>query len=190
MLQLLGIISGVIAVGSYLPYIKDTLGLTTKPERASWLIWSVLATIAFSSQLAEGATTSLWFTALDTLGALAIFILSIKYGVGGLTRRDISALIIAGIGLILWYLTRHASIALFITILIDASGAYLTVIKAYQDPGSETMSMWALVSVAAILAMFSVGSFNLILLTYPFYIFLANFSVAVAILLGRAKGKR
>lgn len=190
MLQFLGLASGVLVGFSYLPYLKDIFLHTTKPERASWLIWSVLGSIAFFSQLAEGASWSLWLTALDTLGVFLIFILSIKYGVGGLKRRDIIALIVAGIGLVLWYITRHAAIALYITILIDVAGASLTVIKAYEDPGSETLTTWLVIAAAGILGMLSVGTFNFVLLSYPFYIFLANFSVAIAILLGRARQAR
>jgi hypothetical protein len=185
MLQTLGLLSGVLSGVSYLPYLRDIFRHTTKPERASWLIWSVLGSIAFFSQLAEGATWSLWLTGIDTLGVLVIFLLSIRFGVGGLTRRDIIALIAAGIGLMLWYFTRHAAIALLMTMFIDAAGAYLTVVKSYEDPGSETLSTWLIVSIAAVLGMLAVGQFNLILLSYPLYIFLANFSVVVAILLGR-----
>lgn len=185
MLQFLGILSGVLSGGSYPPYIRDIFRHTTKPERASWLIWLALGSIAFFSQFAEGATWSLWLTGLDTLGVLIIFILSIEYGVGGLNKRDIIALIAAGIGLFLWYLTRHAAIALLITIFIDMTGAYLTVVKAFDDPGSETLSTWLIIATAGILGMLSVGKFDLVLLVYPFYIFLANFAVAVAILLGR-----
>lgn len=40
---------------------------------------------------------------------------------------------------------------------------------------------------ASIFGMLAVGSFNLILLLYPFYLVLANYSVATAIILGRGK---
>ena len=64
MFQFLGLLSGVLSGGSYIPYLRDIFRHTTKPERASWLIWAVLGSIAFFSQLAEGATWSLWLTGL------------------------------------------------------------------------------------------------------------------------------
>jgi hypothetical protein len=189
MLQTIGIISGLIAGVAYLPYVRDILKGDAKPERASWFIWVVLASIAFFSQLAQGATGSLWFTGLDSIGALIVFFLALKYGLGGFTRRDKVALVAAGVGLVLWYLTRHAAIALLTTIIIDASGTALTVIKTYEDPSTETYTMWALVTVAGILAMISVGRFNLVLLIYPFYIFLANLVVVLAKFAGtKSKG--
>lgn len=187
MLQILGVASGILGGICYFPYIKDIFKRTTKPERASWLIWTILGLIAFFSQMAEGAAWSLFLTGFDTIGVVAIFILSIKYGVGGVTRRDVAALIAAGIGLMLWYVTSHAVLALLIIILIDAIGTCLTVIKAYKDPESETISMWLLVAIAGVLGAFSVGTLDPILLTYPIYIFLANIAVVGAIHLGKIK---
>jgi hypothetical protein len=187
MFQYFGIASGIITGLSSVPYIRDILRHKTKPERASWFIWSILGAIAFFSQMAEGATDSLWLTGIDSLGVLITFLLAIKYGVGGFNRRDILALIVAGIGLLLWFFTHQAAVALFIIICIDLSGTILTVAKSYTDPESETLTTWIIMSVAGILAMISVGEFNPILLIYPLYIFLANFAVVVAMLLGRAK---
>lgn len=180
MLELIGTLSGILAAISYLPYTRDILGRKAKPERASWLIWSFLAGIAFFSQLSKGATNSLWFAGLDSLGAFIIFCLSIKYGVGGLTRQDIRALAAAGIGLVLWYVSHDAIYALLITIVIDAIGTSLTVMKTYGDPSTETYPMWLIVCAASILATISIGKFDPVLIAYPLYIFGANFAVVIA----------
>lgn len=47
MSQFLGLVSGLVSIICYLPYIRDILKKTTKPERASWLIWTALGSIAF-----------------------------------------------------------------------------------------------------------------------------------------------
>lgn len=185
--QYFGLAAGVITFLSYFPYLKDVIRHDAKPERASWFIWIVLGSIAFFSQLAEGAKPSLWLVGMDTLGGLVTFIFALIYGYGGLSKRDIVALIIAGFGLILWYFTRHAAIALIITILIDSIGTFLTIVKTYEDPNSETPTLWFCVAFAGILAMLSVDKFSPVILLYPFYIFLANFSVLIAMFLGKRK---
>lgn len=144
MLQILGILSGIVSVACYIPYVRDILLKTTKPERASWLIFTVLGSIAFFSQLAKGASNSLWMTGVQTFGVALVFAMSIKFGTGGLTSRDIKALLIALIGLIIWFFTKEAAWALLISIVIDAAGALLTILKAYEDPESETLSTWFL----------------------------------------------
>lgn len=180
MLQILGILSGIIGAIAVVPYIIDIFKGTTRPQRATWLIWTVLGGIAFFSQLAKGATDSLWMTGIQTLAVIVVFLLSIKYGEGGLSSRDIKALIIAGIGLILWFFTKEATFALYFVILVDGAGALLTIIKAHEDPSGETMSTWFISGLSGLMAAFSVGSWDLILLSYPIYIWLINWAVVVA----------
>lgn len=187
MLQAFGLASGLLYILAFFPYIRDILQLKTKPQRASWLIWSVLVSVAFFSQLAKGATDSLWVTGVGAIGVILVFFLSLKFGVGGLGKRDTVALAGAAAGLVLWYFTGEAATALFIVIGVNGIGVLLTVLKAYQDPGSETMVAWALGGIAGVFAMLAVGKIDLVLLSYPIYISLANFSVAAAIVLGRKR---
>lgn len=187
MLKIVGIVSGLVMMGASVPYVIDILKKKTKPERASWLIWTILGTIAFFSQMAEGATNSLWMNGLDTFAVITIFVLSLRYGVGGLVKRDIAAMILAGVGPILWYFTKEASVALYIVLAIDITGQVLTLIKSYEDPESETLISWILFGVAGLLSAISVGEWNFVLLIYPLYICLANWSVVVAMILGKRK---
>ncbi len=144
MLQIFGYLSAVLSIVMVIPYIIDIYKKETKPERASWLIWTVLGIIAFASQLAKGATDSLWLTTGQTLAVFFVFILSIKYGVGGLTKWDIRALIAAAIGLVIWYFTKEAAWALFIVVAIDSIGSLITVVKSYLDPETETVSTFVI----------------------------------------------
>lgn len=179
--------AGFLSLISYFPYIKDVLAKKTKPQRTSWIIWAILTAIAFFSQLAKGATASLWQPGIETVCITTIFFLSLSYGVGGITKRDIAILLAAGIGLLLWYHTKEPAIALYISIAIDASGTILTVIKSYEDPASETFSTWIMVAIAGLFSMFAVGKFDIVLLSYPLYIFAANAATALAMVLGERR---
>jgi hypothetical protein len=182
--EIAGYLSGIAILLSFVPYIKDIFLKKTKPERISWLIWSILGSIAFFSQFAKGASYSLVMTGIQTIGDLFIFILAIKYGLGGFLKRDIIALVGAGVSLFLWYITKEAAIALFIVIFIDAIGAILTVIKSYENPATETVSSWVLTGIGGLLACIAVGSFNFVLLAFPFYILLASLAILTAIKFG------
>lgn len=185
--QLLGMAAGTTSLLPYIFYLRDMFSGKTQPERASWFIWAVLGGIAFFSQLAKGATDSLWLTGVQTLGVIVVSVFSLKYGVGGFMRRDIIALVFAALGLLVWYFTSEAATALFIVIAIDAVGMLLTIIKAYEQPESETFVSWILFCISGFLAIFSIGSFDWVLLSYPIYIALANLSVVIAILMGRRR---
>jgi hypothetical protein len=153
----------------------------------SWLIWGILGSILFLSQLAKGASFSLVMPAAQTIGDLFIFVLAIRWGFGGFLKRDILALIGAALGLLLWYLTKEATIALFIAIFIDAAGAVLTVIKTYERPATETGSSWVLTFIGGLLACLAVGAFNPVLLAFPVYICLASGAILVAMRMGARK---
>lgn len=187
LLTLFGILSGVLSTFAYLPYIIDTARGDTKPQRASWLIWSVLGSIAFFSQVFEGATDSLWFAGVQVSGTIVVCLLSIRFGVGGfMNRRDAVIMAIAAAALLIWYLTETPAYALAITITISLLGGSVTVLKAFQAPESETISTWAISAVASACAVLAVGRFDPILLAYPVYLLTLNSAIVLAVLSGRA----
>ncbi len=185
--ELAGYLSGIAILLSFAPYIRDIFLFKTKPERMSWLIWSIMGLISFFSQFAKGASYSLIMTGAQTLGDLFIFFLALKYGLGGFLKRDKIAFAGIILSLILWYITKEAAVALFFIILIDGTGAVLTMIKTYEHPETETVSSWVLTLAGGLLSCIAVGGFNFVLLAFPFYIFLASLGVLTAIKLGREK---
>jgi len=185
----IGILAGIFGIIMFIPYIRDIFKRKTKPECTSWLIWSLLGLIAVSSQFAKGATDSIWMTVAQTLGTVTIFILSLKYGHGGWVKRDIFALIVALLGLGLWFVTHDAIYALIITIFVDAIGALLTTLKATEHPESETTSTWILSGISGLLGTVAVGYWNPVLMAYPFYVFVANSTVLLGIYIGYSRKK-
>ena len=183
--QSLGLASGVLGAISYGPYLYDIARGQTRPERVTWFIWGVLGVIAFGSQISEGATHSLWPTAVQCLAIVVVLALAIPKGVGGFTRRDVAALLFAAAGLALWALTHNALLSLLIIVSVDFAGALLTLGKAYRDPSSETLCTWAMSAVAWLCASAAVGRLDFSLLVYPIYLAAVNIAVCVAMLAGR-----
>jgi len=185
-MSVFGLLSGVISIYAFIPYIVDTANKRTHPQRASWLIWSVLGSIAFFSQIYEGAGASLWFAAVQVSGTIIVFVLSIRSGSGTyLKSSDCVILFAAVIGIILWYFTENAAYALAITISISLMGGSVTVIKAFKEPESETMSTWVISLIASVCAIVSVGKVDFILLAYPLYLFVLYCAIVFAMLLGK-----
>lgn len=180
-----GYLSGVFIAIAFIPYLISIFRKEARPERASWLIWTVLGSISFFSQWAKGADTSLWLAGTQALGDGLIFVLAIWYGMGGFAKRDKIALAFAGVSLILWYLTKEPAVALFLAIAVDAAGAVLTIIKSYREPATEPLSAWILTFIGGFFAIFSVGSWNWILLAFPIYIFAINMAITASIILGK-----
>lgn len=177
---IVSITSGLLCLIAYVPYIRNILKGRTKPERMSWLLWFVLGMISFSAQASLGATFSLVLSAVLTLGSLVIFILSLRFGTGGLTRRDMVALVLSVVGFGLWIVTNRPLIALCINIVIGSLGTLLTILKIKEQPNSETSSTWLLASIAGLLSLLSINRIEFSLMAYPVYIVVTNFGVFMA----------
>jgi len=181
-----GLLSGLLSTCAYIPYIIDTLYGRTQPQRSSWLIWSVLSSIAFFSQVYEGAGASLWFAGVQCASSIVIFTLSFRSGSGSFLKHPNPAILAAALaGLILWFFTENAAYALMITISISLLGGSVTVVKAFKDPDSETMTTWVACLLASVLALLSVGNLDLVLLAYPLYLVALSGSIVLALLLGK-----
>jgi hypothetical protein len=188
MQQIIGLAAGLIGVIAYIPYIRDILKGKTQPERAAWIIWSAQYTLLFFTQLAQNVSYILWLPGLQLLGILVICTLSFRYGYGKLNRRKIMLLLCVGLALVLWYFTKNAAAALFVSLAIETSGIALIAHKAYKDPASEVMYFWALIGFAGVLGIAAVGTNGApMLYVYPVAFALMNFSVVVAQLLGRKR---
>lgn len=187
MLQISGVIASALSVVAFLPYIKDTILGNTKPERASWLIWSVLSTISFFSQLLEGAGLSLWFAGSQVTVTLTIFLLSIRRGHGAyLTAVNKKLYAITALGLLTSFIYDSAIYALLVSITISLLGGARTVVKAFYHPDTETVSSWLVALIASVFGLISVGELNVVLLAYPLYLVVIYASVIIAILIARA----
>jgi len=176
----LGLASGILNLAGSALYAYEVVKKRSVPERATWFILTVLGLVAFFSQKGMGAQASLWFVGLQTVGVCVIFCLSIKYGVGGLVKRDALILLAAAFGIILWILTDEPLLALVVVILVRSIALGVTVYKTYKNPSSEATLPWLIYALSAVLAIASVGTMQFNLLLYPMYVILADSAVMIA----------
>lgn len=186
MKEIAALISAVLILIAVPPYVIDTIKGKTKPERVTWLIFGVLGLIAFVSQITLGASWSLLFSGLDTTASILVFILAVKYGVGGHTRLDIGALTVASIGVVIAILAKEPVISLLGVVIADLSGMVLTIKKTFINPESETTISWLLVGTASLFGLLAVGKLSYGILLYPFYLMVANYSVPLTQLFSRS----
>ena len=177
----LGLLAGVAGIADTIPYVRDTVGGTTRPHRGTWLIWSVLAIVVCLSQRAGGASWSLIMAAAQAVLTSAVFLLSIRRGEGGLSLAEVLMIALAGGGVIGWIVAGEPVIATACVVAADLIGAAMMVPKTYRDPCSETLATFALASLSGALAAGAVGALTLSLLLYPVYFCLVNGAIAVLI---------
>lgn len=182
--EIVGLFAGVLGLAAYVPYIRDIVRGETRPDRASWLIWSLEYAALFVAQLAKGATPALWLIGLQFIGVLIVFLLALPRGVGGVERRNVVTVLAVCAVLPAWYLSRNASVAIILLILIELAAVVLTMAKVYRAPDSETRGTWAMIGLAGLISIAAVGDGAAILYIYPVSLALMCFGVVAASLVG------
>lgn len=187
MKEFFGISAGLLGVAAAIPYIRSILNHKTIPHRVSWLIWLLLGIVILISQLDKGARWSILLICASLVNNTLIFFISLKYGTGGTSIRDKTALAIAIMGIILWAVTTQAYYGLFFAIFADAIGTFLTAEKAYKKPGSENPVAWTLSATASICGLLAVQAYTIGQTIHPLYAVLGGGSIAVIAWLRQGK---
>jgi len=165
----IGIAAAIINLCGTVPYIRDIFRGKTKPERAMWWIYVVLFGVLFLAQRDAQAGWLLAITASYILSGVLIAILSIPYGYGTFHRRDLISLGIAALGLIAWRLTDSPLLAVIMVTVVDFAGFWLTLVKTWHAPHSETLIAWQLSAVAAALSLLTITNWAAAVIIYPIY---------------------
>jgi hypothetical protein len=188
--QIFGILAGFVAVVGFFPYFRSIFRGETKPQRASFAIWSVVSVISLSSYIASGARATIWVGVAFTILQIVVFILSFKYGMGGFHPLDITCFVGAAISIGLWVLTENPLIALYLSIFIEVLGFIPTVKKTYRYPKTENLMSWTIGVAAAFINLFAITEFSLEVYSYPLYIFMADITMVVVIFMRRTRNKK
>ena len=177
----LGLLAGLVGVASMLPYVRDTLRRVTRPHRGTWIIWGLLGVVVCASQRADGATWSLVMTEAQIAVNLLVIILAVRLGTGGVTAAEAVLIAVAGVGVAGWFLVDEPLVAVGCVVAADLIAAGMMLPKTWRSPHSETLSTFALGSLAGALALGSVGGLEPALLLYPLYYCLVNGALALLI---------
>lgn len=158
-----------------IPYVLSILRGRTRPQRASYAIWSMVETVQLISYIASGATTTKWALLVITLNSFIIFGLSLKYGMGGHSRFDILCLLLAATAIVIWQTTNNPVFAVYLTTLAGFIGYLPTIKKAYRWPLTENLLSWGMYVAAATLNVCALTSTKLVIVLPP----LAGFILSI-----------
>lgn len=182
--ELIGIIAGCLGIIGYIPYIYSILRGYTKPNRATWLIWTIVGGLLAFSYMAEGDQHSIWLPLSYFIGPLFVALLSIRFGYAQWTRLDTICIVAAVVSIVPWILSDTATLTLVINVIIDSTGAIPTLVKTYKEPETEDLSGWLIFFIANTLQLFAIETWN-IAASYPIYLFLLAGAMTVFIVKGK-----
>lgn len=179
------VISSLLALISPVIYVRAILHGEAKPHRTTRLVLLLITSLTTASLIAQGNNVAVYLAAVSTLQSIAIFALSLKYGMGGWAKLDILCLVIALLGIVLWQLTQNPVVALYFAILADFTGMIPALLKTYRFPDTEIWSFYLLDVFAAGFSLLAVQSWAPADFSYPVYIMLINLIMVALIVLPR-----
>ena len=169
--ELIGIIAGILAFATGIPYIWNIIGGITKPNTVTYFVWTLLQSIAIFAQFEAGASWSVFLVIGSTISIGIIFLLSLtKYGYKEYSWVDTVALILAGIAILVLLFTDHPVLAIALPIVADAIGAIPTLVKTKKYPHTEDQLAWFIMIIASALGILATEKFDFANLLYPVFL--------------------
>lgn len=175
---LLALLSTVITVAAFSPYLRDIFLKKTRPHAYTWLVWAITQSTATVVLWYGGGNFAAISLTVGTLLVLVVFFLSLEYGTKNITRSDTFVLVMALLAIVVWWKLGNPLLAVIMVSIIDGLGYIPSFRKSFQEPWTETLSFWGAMAIASLLALLANGEYNFLTVTY-----LATLTIANTILL-------
>jgi hypothetical protein len=129
---------------------------SARPNQCSWLIWSIVATLAALSSWQAGTTWPLAGASFNALGCTLVLVLALRCGYFRCDWVDATCFFLAVAGLGGWLVTDQPVVGLALFLAADACGAVPTFRNILIDPSRESTAGWAVLTAAGVAAVLSV----------------------------------
>lgn len=178
MRNILIILSSVLVMISPMFYIHSMLTGVTQPHRTTRFVLLVITVLATASLWGERGTAAFWLAFVSAIQGLVTFVIGFRKGVGGWAPLDITCLVIAMCGIVVWQLSDRAMVVLIASLVADFVGCVPTIVKTYRMPRSEDWRFYAIDTLAALCSLLAVTSLSVMAVAFPFYLVFINGLVA------------
>lgn len=186
MLKYLVLVGAAIQLVGIYAYIKDTLYGNTKPNRVTWLMWSVAPLIATFAALSSGVRLAVLPVFMSGFGPLLVFGASFtnRNAYWKLEKFDYFCGVASLLALILWGITREPIVAILFAILSDGFAAIPTLIKSWNYPDTEIVDPYTTGLFNASTSFFAIVVWKPASYMFPVYLILIN-SLLISAVYGR-----
>ena len=179
------ILSLVVGMAAFYPYIRDTLQGKTQPHIYTWFIWVITQGVATAGAWYGGGGWGAVNLMVGTMMVVLVFLLSFRYGTKNITTADTLVLVAALFAIVAWLGLRSPLLAVVLAAAIDFAGYIPSYRKSFAEPWSETVTTWLGFALATIFAILALDAYNPLTLTYLAVIAVANLILAILCLVRR-----
>lgn len=170
------IVGTLIGSAGAFSYLWSTIKGRVRPNKVSFLLWSIAPMIAFIAQVRQGVGLEALMTFSTGFLPLLTFIASFvnKQAAWKITRFDVVCGGLSVMGLILWMITKVGTIAIAFSIVADCLAAMPTLAKAYNHPETEIAWPWLATCVGVILTLATLSEWTFANSGFIIYIFVVD----------------
>jgi hypothetical protein len=170
------IVGTLIGAAGAVAYLVNTVKGRVKPNKVTFLLWSVVPFIAFFAQIKQGVGLEALMTFSAGFLPLTVFIASFtnKQAAWKITRFDLLCGGLSLVGLVLWMITKVGNVAIFFSIVADGLAAIPTIVKAYKFPDTEIAWPWIATVIGVILTLLTIPEFTFANSGFILYILVVN----------------
>jgi hypothetical protein len=176
--------TAIISVCGSLAYILDTAKGKTKPNRVSWLMWSVAPIIGTFAAISAGG--DIWATARVFLaGFLPLIVLTVSFinpqSYWKLTKFDFLCGACSVIAVLIWLIAGNPVIAILFAAIGDGFASLPTIFKAWKYPETETGLTFIAGLIATIIILPSIPKWDIQNSAFQIYLLIVNTLLVSAI---------
>src|SRR5512138_400963 len=173
------IVGTLIGTAGAFAYLWDTIRGKVKPNRVSFLLWSIAPMIAFAAQIKQGVGLESLMTFSTGFLPLLTFLASFvnKQAEWKVTKFDLICGFLSLLGLMLWLITKVGNVAIFFSIVADGLAALPTLVKAYRYPETEIAWPWLATVIGVVLTLLTLTEWTFANSGFIIYILIADFLI-------------
>lgn len=189
MLQYIVIIGAVAQfIGAFF-YIRETIRGNTKPNKITWLVWTIAPLIGTIAALSDGVGWAVLPVFMAGFIPLLVFIASFvnKKAYWKLQPFDYICGILAILALVLWGITKEPVVAIIFSLTSNFFASIPTIIKSWKYPETESVSSYMAGLFSALTGFFALKTFGVEEIAFPMCLVLVNTTLVVGLLRGRWK---
>src|SRR3989344_1637280 len=164
---ILGLISVILGVVAFIPYLNDTLRGKTLPHVYTWFAWGLITLVAFAMQITSGAGAGSWVTLTAALMAFIIFVLGIRKGKKDVTKIDTFFFITALLALFFWIVVKQPTVSAILLVSVGIFSFVPTLRKSWNKPFTETLSTYAINTLRHLISFFALSQYSFLTGFFP-----------------------
>ena len=183
-------IGAAISLAGTVLYARDTFRGITQPNRVTWLMWFIAPMLAFADEVNQGVGLQSLMAFVLGFGPLLVLAASFMnpHAVWKIGPFDVACGIASAGGLLVWVVAQNDTVALASFMAADFLAGLPTLIKAWREPESESVSAYLGGLINASLTLSTVTVWSTAEIAFPIQIII--FNLVQVILIGGRLGPR